>query len=550
MIKFLKDPEVHQQFQTYVVPVAKGFYDWYNGPSKQNKTVEEIEVRHRDQAAETADERERRTANEREALAEQQREEEELAKNEESIALRITDKKRELVLLKKVILRLRERDLLFQAEQRDARARAAEDTAAEDTEAHRAAIAAEMSRIEMTRILAEATNQVQETNRATDEFKERTEARRIQLVRDMEDKRRYELYYRRFYAAKQTAERRTAADKKQWADAVKGAEAANQRKIDDASKLHAAIEKEHAAALDVADLKEARRQNTGKIALATWPHPAEYEAAKEKIQFDPSTFMFAIAGFTGTGKSSLINIFLDRDPPTKDAEISDNDGARTGTCETTSEITRYPDPGDKPPRKWIVWYDVPGGGTSNIPEKQYFNHQSLFLMDVILVLIGNRFTSIDVQILKQCRAFGIPSMIVRSNTDTHIANMVKVRAERLDVEPNDALRSKCRAEYIADTRDNIAVQLQKHSLPPQYVYLVTCLPSKQFRKAYSAFAGGAPYEGTSHFIDEMKLILDLTIAANKRRGRGMPGDEGGTPRDVLDLSTSVYQYLANTLLHR
>lgn len=137
-------------------------------------------------------------------------------------------------------------------------------------------------------------------------------------------------------------------------------------------------------------------------------------------------------------------------------------------------------------------------------------------MDVVLVLVGDRFTEIDLEILSQCRKCDMPSMIIRSKSDSHINNMVQSRAEETDVEIDDALRRACREDYIAETRENIASQLLDNCLPPQYVYLVSCLPSKPFRNAYS-IAGGPAYGGSPAFIDEMKLIEDLRNAANERR---------------------------------
>lgn len=315
----------------------------------------------------------------------------------------------------------------------------------------------------------------------------------------------------------------------------KAEEERKERRIGAANNLRVAIEAEERVKREMAQLQnesnEAKRQRARGVRLAMWPHLQEYEEAKKKIQWDLATFKFAVAGVAGTGKSSLINIFLDLDS---------KNGAPLGINETTREMTRYPDPGDMPPRKWIVWYDVPGGGTANIPQSGYFNNQSLFLMDVILVLVGDRFSEIDLAVLTQCIEFKIPSMIVRSRSDTHIDNMVKLRVDEDEVEANDALRLECRAKYIAETRDSIATQLQKASLPAQYVYLVSCSPGKPFRRAYSSFAGGAPYQGAPHFIDEMKLVHDLTITANERRGGVTPGLAGRTQPEVRDYSAAKY----------
>lgn len=53
-------------------------------------------------------------------------------------------------------------------------------------------------------------------------------------------------------------------------------------------------------AIEVKDLEhqrlEARRRNSEKVHLALWPDRVEYQTAKKNTQYDPATFMFAIAG--------------------------------------------------------------------------------------------------------------------------------------------------------------------------------------------------------------------------------------------------------------
>lgn len=133
----------------------------------------------------------------------------------------------------------------------------------------------------------------------------------------------------------------------------------------------------------------------------------EFELAKKKIQFCPGQFRFAVSGASGTGKSSLINMFLD---------LPDNheDGALVGVIETTFTIGRYPDKGTEAPRKWTVWYDLPGAGTSTFSHVRYFNNQCLYLFDLILVVFDNRITEIDLEIIRNCRLSKIPTFLIRS----------------------------------------------------------------------------------------------------------------------------------------
>lgn len=96
------------------------------------------------------------------------------------------------------------------------------------------------------------------------------------------------------------------------------------------------------------------------------PTREEYEATKKCLQYEDGIFHFAIAGISGSGKSSLINAFRGLHNGSRGSLV-----AKTGVTETTSQIARYADPNKANP---FVWYDVPGAGTL-IPDWVYFNQQ-------------------------------------------------------------------------------------------------------------------------------------------------------------------------------
>lgn len=258
------------------------------------------------------------------------------------------------------------------------------------------------------------------------------------------------------------------------------------------------------------------RRSGPEINPIVFPSPAELQQSIEKTQYSINFFAFAVTGASGTGKSSLINIFLNL--PDKDKHA-----ARTGVVETTSTMSRYADPSDKPPYKWNVWYDVPGAGTRDIPGARYFIDQSLFIFDLILVVYDNRFTEIDLDILRNCGLYGIPSFIVRSKADSHIKSLMKSdgyeSGDDMDDDDKENLRQQCRDHFVTTTRQNVERELQKAGLPPQKVYIVSC--SKQFRKEYAAFTSGSAQSmgeaSRRRFVDEMELIHDLMLTAAKRR---------------------------------
>jgi hypothetical protein len=188
---------------------------------------------------------------------------------------------------------------------------------------------------------------------------------------------------------------------------------------------------------------------------------------QEKHSIRPKQVQLRSCWILGSGKSSLINTFLGichKDP----------NAASTGVTETTLEIKRYPDPGDQPPRNSIVWFDVPGAGTSSIPGWQYFNQQSLFIFDLIIVMVDIRVTEVELAILENCRLFGIPSFIVRSKADQHIRNTMKSNGFESGDEDDKALRQHCREELVAKTRQSVERELKKAGFPSQKVYIVSC----------------------------------------------------------------------------
>lgn len=242
---------------------------------------------------------------------------------------------------------------------------------------------------------------------------------------------------------------------------------------------------------------------------------AEYLLAKEKIGFCPGQFRFAVSGASGTGKSSLINNFLDLNDNHKDA-------ARIGINETTSTIGRYPDPGDQPPRKWTVWYDIPGSGTFTFRDENYFNQQCLYMFDLVLVVYNTRFLNIHSSIIRDCNKFKVPSFIVRTSTDTMIKNCMYSNGYDIDddndPETTKELNRKSREQVIAETQLDVEMELEKAGLPWQRVYMVS--RSKEFRRAYAASIDSTQQptvDDRGTFVDERELIHDLLAAATKRR---------------------------------
>ncbi|KAI6167902.1 interferon-inducible GTPase-domain-containing protein [Pisolithus thermaeus] len=231
------------------------------------------------------------------------------------------------------------------------------------------------------------------------------------------------------------------------------------------------------------------------------PSASELATAKERVQYKDGLFHFAIAGVSGSGKSSLINAF-------RGLRNGDLGAAPTGVIETTSQIDRYPDPN---PRLPFVWYDIPRAGTFAQSDWQYFNSQGLFVFDCIIVLFDNRFTLTDISILTNCRRFQIPTYIVRSKADVHIRNVVADMGYDSDNDDGtrhaQAYNSACE-HYIAETRATVQKNLKEAGLPDQRVYVVS------HKTMVSTVKDRVLSPKTIH---ELELVRDLLEEACARR---------------------------------
>ena len=243
-------------------------------------------------------------------------------------------------------------------------------------------------------------------------------------------------------------------------------------------------------------LEKAEKDLREGIRPVVLPSREEFEQKKKELQYKAGVFHFAIAGVSGSGKSSLLNAF-------RGLRNKDRGAAAAGITETTSAPTRYPDPDPNNP---IAWYDIPGAGTLNVPDWVYFNAQGLYIFDCIIVLFDNRFTETDVAILRNCALFRIPAFIVRSKSKQHIRNLAD-DLEWGEDESGVELTARARAQYTSQTRKSVERNLDTAQLPHQRVYIVDKETMVQVVKR----------EHPKDILDESELLRDLETEMKERR---------------------------------
>ena len=114
----------------------------------------------------------------------------------------------------------------------------------------------------------------------------------------------------------------------------------------------------------------------------------------------------------------------------------------------------------------FVWYDIPGAGTTEVPDWQYFNDQGLFVFDFIVMVYDVRFTKIDVSIIENCYPFNIPVFIVRSKADQHIDNMLK-DLELDSIRPGDKEYEDKKADYVKATKSDFDKHMREMAGSPK-----------------------------------------------------------------------------------
>lgn len=272
-----------------------------------------------------------------------------------------------------------------------------------------------------------------------------------------------------------------------------------------------------------------------------WPTQEEIDRANLRLGPDPDDyFHIAVAGYTGTGKSSIINAFRGVKNNNKDH------AANVGVTETTTGIGRYPDPNRSGPQAKFVWYDIPGSGTLLKPGPQYFNDHGLFVFDIILVLFGGRFSQQDLAILEHAARFKVPTFLIRSKSNQYIENIIREELDYEGVQSGadfEAVYRRARELYERETKLSVQKNLgiADYHDPNQKVYL-TSAPGMR------AYVNNVPEESlqpTSRWIDEAQLVEDIVKSVVRRRFHP-EGPDGGISeveakiRGAINLAKSLF----------
>nr|XP_060640316.1 interferon-inducible GTPase 5-like [Anolis sagrei ordinatus] len=138
---------------------------------------------------------------------------------------------------------------------------------------------------------------------------------------------------------------------------------------------------------------------------------------KEMELLNNTTLRIGITGCSGAGKSSLVNAL-------REMADDEEDSAPTGVKETTKDVQAYQHP--KFPK--VIFFDMPGIGTSNFKAAKYLKQVNFSQYDFFIIAGGDRFTENDVKLACEIKKMKKMYYFVRTQVDKSIDSEKKKKS--------------------------------------------------------------------------------------------------------------------------
>uniref|UniRef100_A0A3Q1I9N6 IRG-type G domain-containing protein n=1 Tax=Anabas testudineus TaxID=64144 RepID=A0A3Q1I9N6_ANATE len=153
--------------------------------------------------------------------------------------------------------------------------------------------------------------------------------------------------------------------------------------------------------LDIDDIKEKLQNNDFAAAVAKIQ---SYLKKQNEIALN-----IGVAGECGSGKSTFVNAI-------RGLANSAEGAAPTNCVETTMEVKFYPHPNYPN----IIFWDLPGDGTTKFPAHKYLKHVGFERFDFFIIISADRFRENDVKLALEIKRMQKKFYFVRSKIDHNL----------------------------------------------------------------------------------------------------------------------------------
>uniref|UniRef100_A0A3Q3GL22 IRG-type G domain-containing protein n=1 Tax=Labrus bergylta TaxID=56723 RepID=A0A3Q3GL22_9LABR len=171
-------------------------------------------------------------------------------------------------------------------------------------------------------------------------------------------------------------------------------------------------------------IKEALEKNDQNLARAKIQ---EYLDKEQNVPLN-----IAVTGETGSGKSSFVNAI-------RGIDNKDEKAALTGCVETTMEVKPYPHPNY--PK--VIFWDLPGIGSTKYPAAEYLKKVGFEKFDFFIIISYDRFRENDVKLAKEIQKMEKKFYFVRSKIDHNISDEKRSQRDFNEERTLTQIRNNC-----------------------------------------------------------------------------------------------------------
>eukprot|EP01055_Gregarina_sp_Pseudo9_P000765 Gregarina_sp_Pseudo_9__764@NODE_148_length_3952_cov_138_989011_g136_i0_p1_GENE_NODE_148_length_3952_cov_138_989011_g136_i0NODE_148_length_3952_cov_138_989011_g136_i0_p1_ORF_typecomplete_len458_score83_80IIGP/PF05049_13/6_2e38MMR_HSR1/PF01926_23/3_7e03MMR_HSR1/PF01926_23/7e06RsgA_GTPase/PF03193_16/0_0011RsgA_GTPase/PF03193_16/1_3e02FeoB_N/PF02421_18/9_7e05Roc/PF08477_13/0_00086ABC_tran/PF00005_27/1_7e03ABC_tran/PF00005_27/0_0025AIG1/PF04548_16/4e03AIG1/PF04548_16/0_0035Septin/PF00735_18/0_017AAA_ len=204
------------------------------------------------------------------------------------------------------------------------------------------------------------------------------------------------------------------------------------------------------ANLPTPQAKRARRLNLQRLAVSVSSSAA-------------SLAYIAVVGAAGAGKSSLINSVRglkkkDQDAaPVNSFQFQESEKPRSLAVYLAKNIP-------------VIFFEVPGFGSMDCLRWNFFDDQSLYAFDAVILVWESRLTDTDISIIVNCFSLSIPIMIVRTKSDTDLES--RLTSAETPRAGDNAHKHEYRATTLQYVQDNLKQNSTSHLSSKVRVFIV------------------------------------------------------------------------------